>query len=200
MFLVQRPSAAAIRRFLDASRELPLSFGPTGIIWQPPEGRHFDEQIVAIGHGDVDFERARAALATWKHFNVGWVELFADRPCVDTGTVVAVLIRHLGLWSLNGARVLYQVVGNDNRPTFGFAYGTLTNHAENGEELFEVFIDRTTRRVMYRIRAVSWPQSPLAWLGQPVVRHLQARFRHDSASVMREATRAARVNGRKRAK
>ena len=66
-------------------------------------------------------------------------------------------------------------------------------------ELFEVFIDRTTGRVMYRIRAVSWPQSPLAWLGQPVVRHLQARFRHDSASVMREATRAARVNGRKRA-
>jgi uncharacterized protein (UPF0548 family) len=185
MFLFQRPSATAIRRFLDGSRGLPLSYGPSGIIAQPPIGRQLDEHVVAIGHGDVDFERARAALATWKHFELGWVELFSDRPSVETGAVGAVLIRHLGFWSLNGTRVLHQVAGNDARRAFGFVYGTLTNHAESGEELFEVFIDQTTGHVMYRIRAVSWPQSALAWIGQRFVRHLQARFRHDSASVMR---------------
>src|SRR6188768_3076153 len=39
-----------------------------------------------------------------------------------------------GFWSLNGCRVLYHLDGGDTR--FGFAYGTLTNHAEAGEELF----------------------------------------------------------------
>ena len=191
MFLVQRPSAAAIRSFLDRSRDLPLSYGPTGIIWQPPQGRRLDERIVVIGRGDADFERARIALARWSQFDLGWVELFPTRPTVDTGAVAAVLIRHLGFWSLNGARVLNLVEGTGARPAFGFTYGTLTNHAESGEELFEVFIDRTSDDVMYRIRAVSWPQTAVAWIGQPVVRYLQARFRHDSAAAMRRATRTS---------
>ena len=40
---------------------------------------------------------------------------------------------------------------------FGFAYGTLTNHAESGEELFEVFLDPQRADVIYRILAqLSW--------------------------------------------
>jgi uncharacterized protein (UPF0548 family) len=101
---------------------------------------------------------------------------------------VAVLICHLGVWSLNGARVLYCVGGADGEARVGFAYGTLTNHAESGEELFEVSIDRNSREVRYRIRAVSWPQSALPWIGQPIVRRLQARFRRDSAAAMKRAT------------
>ena len=95
------------------------------------------------------------------------------------------LIRHLGLWSLNGARVLYFTGGTDGQTSFGFAYGTLTNHAESGEELFEVFVDQRSGDVMCRFRAVSWPQSPLARIGQPIVRLLQARFRRDSAAAMK---------------
>ncbi len=68
--------------------------------------------------------------------------------------------------------------------------GTLTNHAEAGEELFEVFIDPQTDDVMYRIRAISWPQATLARVGQPIVRVLQARFRRDSAAAMERATRS----------
>ncbi len=70
----------------------------------------------------------------------------------------------------------------------GFAYGTLTNHAESGEELFEVFIDPVSTAVMYRIRAISLPQTTLARIGQPIVRMLQARFRRDSAAAMKRAT------------
>ena len=72
---------------------------------------------------------------------------------------------------------------------FGFAYGTLTNHAESGEELFEVFIDPHTDDVVYRIRATSWPQATLALFGKPVVLHLQRRFRHHSVAAMTLATR-----------
>ena len=79
-----------------------------------------------------------------------------------SGTVVGVLIRHFGFWSLNGRRVLYSVGGMNDVARFGFAYGTLTNHAESGEELFEVFIDPQTDEVIYRIRAISWPQATLS--------------------------------------
>jgi uncharacterized protein (UPF0548 family) len=105
------------------------------------------------------------------------------------GTVVAVLIRHLGFWSLNGCRVLYRVGSLGDVARFGFAYGTLTNHAENGEELFDEFIDPETDEVIYRIRAVSWPQATLARVGQPLVRALQERVRHHSAAAMERAVR-----------
>jgi uncharacterized protein (UPF0548 family) len=48
-----------------------------------------------------------------------------------------VLVRHLGSWSLNRCQVVYRIAGDDS-PEFGFAYGTLTNHAEIAEEIFKV--------------------------------------------------------------
>ena len=193
MFLARRPTRNAIDRFLRESQNLPLSYGPVGIVRARTAGQHLDELAVAVGHGQADFERARAALLAWKQFDIGWVETFPRHAPVAVGTVVAVLIRHLGFWSLNGCRVL-SVGSLGDVARFGFAYGTLTNHAESGEELFEVFVDPRSGNVMYRIRAVSWPQSLLARIGQPIVRVLQARFRRESAAAMTRATRdAARV-------
>lgn len=155
MFLRRRPSTTDIERFLNRSCRLPLSYGPIGIVRQASDVGRLDEQVVAIGHGEADFERARIALTGWKHFDIGWVEAFPKQAVIEPGAVVAVLIRHFGSWSLNGARVLYHVGGNDRQAAFGFAYGTLTNHAESGEELFEVRLDRDSGDVLYRIRAVS---------------------------------------------
>ena len=59
-----------------------------------------------IGRGSVDFDRARAAIMAWKPFDIGWVDVFPKQAPIEVGTVVAVLIRHFGFWSLNGARVL----------------------------------------------------------------------------------------------
>ena len=187
MFMMRRPSSAVIDRFLENSRELPLSYTPIGLVKERPAGRRFDEQVVAIGHDAADFERARSAIVAWKQFDIGWVEVFPRQPSIEVGTVVAVLIRHLGFWSLNGARVVYHVGENAGRTSFGFSYGTLPNHTEGGEELFEVFLDAKSGDVMYRIRAVSWPQSVLAFVGQPIVRIFQERFRRDSAAAMKRA-------------
>ena len=187
MFLTRRPTQEAIDRFLRVSQDLPLSYDPIGLVKDVPVNRAFDEQVVAVGRGADDFERAKAALMAWKQFDIGWVDLFPRQAPVAVGTVVAVVIRHLGFWSMNGCRVLYHV--DDARRRFGFAYGTLTNHAESGEEWFEVFLDPATGDVNYRIRAVSWPQSTLARLGEPWVRVLQARFRRHSAAAMARATR-----------
>lgn len=185
MFLPQRPSTAQIQRFLDRSQDLPLSYSPAGILRQPSSDYQLDEQVVAIGHGEADFKQACIALMGWKHFEMGWVEAFPNHKSIEVGTDVAVLIRHLGFWSLNGARVLYFIGDTTDQRSFGFAYGTLANHAETGEELFEVFLDPKTGDVFYRIRAMSRPQSPLAWLGLPYVRFLQEKFRRESAAAMK---------------
>ena len=51
--------------------------------------------------------------------DLGWIEDFSAKLSVDAGPDVAVLIRHIGF---------------DGQDAFGFAYGTLTNHAESGFE------------------------------------------------------------------
>ena len=196
MFLARRPSQETIDRFLSDSQDLPLSYGPIGIVKTETARTSLDELTVAIGRGETDFARARAALIAWKQFDIGWVETFPREAPVAVGTVVAVLIRHLGFWSLNGCRVLYTVGTMDDAARFGFAYGTLTNHAESGEELFEVFVNPQTDDVMYRIRARSCPQAALARIGQPIVRVLQARFRRDSAATMSQVTREPGVPGK----
>jgi uncharacterized protein (UPF0548 family) len=185
MFLLQRPSSDAVQRFLDESRGLPLSYEPPGILETSLARGRRDHMLVRIGQGAHDFERARRALGTWTHFGLGWVELFPAAAIIEAGTVVAVLIRHLGIWSLNGCRIIS--VSSAERERFGFTYGTLPNHCEAGEELFEVFLDGATGHVMYRIRAISWAHAPLARVGQPIVRVLQARFRRDSAAAMRRS-------------
>lgn len=190
MFLARRPTQRVIDRFLRASQDLSLSYAPVGIVRTRPAGQAVDEVTVAIGRGHADFERARAALLAWKHFDIGWVDTFPRHAPVAAGTVVAVLIRHLGFWSLNGCRVLYGIGSPGDASRFGFAYGTLTNHAESGEELFEVFLDPQTEDVVYRIRAISRPQAMLARLGQPIVRVLQQRFRDHSVAAMKRATRS----------
>jgi uncharacterized protein (UPF0548 family) len=191
MFLARRPSQETIDSFLRDSQDLPLSYGPIGIVSDERQRPNLDEIAVVVGRGRTDFERARAALLAWQQFDIGWVETFPRGAPVAIGTGIAVLIRHLGFWSLNGCRVVYNVGRPDDGTWFGFAYGTLTNHAEAGEELFELFVEPTTQNVVYRIRATSWPQATLARIGQPIVRALQARFRRHSAAAMQRATRAA---------
>jgi len=184
MFFARRPSADAIDRFLRDSRDLPLSYQPVGILDLETTRGNVDELTVAIGRGPAEFARARAGLIAWRQFEIGWVETYPRNAPVVAGTVVAVLIRHLGFWSLNGCRVVYEAGSPADGTRFGYAYGTLTNHAEAGEELFEIFIDPATEIVSYRIRARSWPRATLAKLGQPIVRALQARFRAESARAM----------------
>jgi uncharacterized protein (UPF0548 family) len=187
MFLARRPLPETIDRFLLDSQDLPLSYGPVGIVRTETAREGIEEVTAAIGRGKTDFAHARAALMAWKQFDIGWIETFPRHAPVANGTVVAVLIRHFGFWSLNGCRVVYCVGSPADDARFGFAYGTLTNHAEAGEELFEVFTDPQTGEVVYRIRATSWPQATLARVGQPIVRALQARFRRHSVAAMKRA-------------
>jgi len=187
MFLARRPSQPAIEEFIARSRDLPLSYHPIGIAKESPRGFKVDEASGVIGHGEQAFARAKLALAQWRHFDFGWVELFPRGAAIEPGSVVAVMVHHLGFWSLNGCRVVYTLGDRQTGPSFGFAYGTLTNHAELGEEIFELSLRPETDEVVYRIRAVSKARATMARIGYPYTRMLQARFRRDSIEAMREA-------------
>src|SRR5215471_3577353 len=185
MFLTRRPTALEIEKFIDQSRDLPLSYARVGIGKESPGGFKLDCLTAIVGRGKNAFDVARRALTEWRHFDLGWVELYPRPAPVAPGTTVAILIRHAGLWSLNGCRVVYSV--GDAHVSAGFAYGTLTNHAEMGEEIFQVSLAADSEEVTYEIRAVSKPRAALARIGYPYVRLCQSRFRRDSLAAMRRA-------------
>src|ERR1043165_7813681 len=189
MFFRRRPSAREVEHFLSASRSLPLSYEPTGIAKQAYPGFTTDEASQGLGSGTAVFTRAKEALIGWHHFELGWVELFPRDARIEAGTVVAVMVNHLGFWSLNGCRIVYTIGDPDSATQFGFAYGTLSNHAERGEEIFEVSIDPASQEVSYHIRAASKPRATLARIGYPFTRFLQARFRRDSLAALQHAIR-----------
>jgi len=124
-------------------------------------------------------------------FNLGWVHLCWPGAPLIPGTTVAVLVSHLGFWSMNATRIVY-VVDDVHEPTqrYGFAYGTLPGHAELGEERFTVEFNSADQSVWYDLYAFSRP-GPLARLAYPFSRSLQKRFATDSKAAMLRAVRTS---------
>ena len=104
-----------IQAFIAASRELPLSYEPVGLATDDGAGFNVDAEETIVGVGEAAFARAKAALTGWRQFELGPVEVFPTPAGIAPGTVVAVLDRHLGFWSLNGCRVVYSIAGDDPR-------------------------------------------------------------------------------------
>src|SRR4029077_17849423 len=96
------------------------------------------------------------------------------------------VVRWFGLWSLNACRIVYVV--DEDRPIrrFGFAYGTLADHAESGEERFSIEWRRDDDSVWFDIRAFSRPVHWLARAGYPLSRALQRRFAREAMREMTE--------------
>lgn len=70
---------------------------------------------------------------------------------------------------------------------YGFAYGTLPDHPERGEERFLIEWNRADDTVWYDLLAISRPGHWLARLGYPYARYEQAKFRRLSGQAMQAA-------------
>ena len=188
MLWLRNPTTAKLRDFLDAQAKFDLTYsavGATAVV--PPAGYVVDRTRIKLGEGASTFAAAKAALERWEHFRLGWVEAWPPETPIQTGEVVAVIARLFGLWWLNACRIVYVVDEKGPVKRSGFAYGTLPEHTESGEERFTVEWHEQDDAVWYDILAFSRPQQLLARLGYPFARRLQKRFARDSAAAMRRA-------------
>ena len=198
MFLLRAPSDEQIRQFISSQREQPFSYPEVGASRpgdvEQVEGYTMDRHRIKLGGGQKTFELAVEALRKWKHFCLGWVRIVPPDTPVEVGATVAVLAKLFALWSLNACRIVYVIdedgpaMNADDAPVkrFGFAYGTLRDHAERGEERFTIEWQGSDDSVWYDILAFSQPNLP-AKLGYPLTRRLQKRFARDSLAAMVKA-------------
>lgn len=185
MLFLRRPTAATIQAFLTNQAGLDLTYSRVGTsATNPPAGYVVDYTRMRLGAGEQVFVVAKAALERWQHFRLGWLEASPENTPIKKGQAVAILARFMGLWWLNACRIVAVVDEDGPVKRFGFAYGTLPDHAESGEERFLIEWDRGDDSVWYDILAFSRPRHFLTRLGYPLLRRLQKKFGRESAAVM----------------
>ena len=189
VILLRKPTDARIGRFLDDQRSLPFSYPEVGASRDgAPPGYPINHHRGRLGAGLDTFTRSADAIRRWKMYELGWTKLcWPDAPIAE-GTTVAVLARHFGIWSLNACRIAYTI--DEETPTlkrYGFAFGTLPEHVEQGEERFTVEWHKADDSVWYEVFAFARPGSALAKASYPLVRLIQKRFAVGSLRSMAAA-------------
>ena len=189
MFFLRQPSEEDVRQFITSQQDLPFSYSQVGATQaRPPAGYTIDHNRTRLGEGEETYRRAVSALQSWKQFDLGWVTVVPAGKTLEAGTTVAVQAKVFGFWTLNAARIVYLIDERQSQTArFGFAYGTLPDHVECGEERFTVEWDKDDS-VWYDIYAFSRPQHPLVKLGFPIARSLQKRFVRESLATMTRAS------------
>jgi len=187
MLCSSKPSRDTINEFISAQENQKFSYAEVGSSRQyAPNGYTADHKRIKLGQGADVFEHAKYAIRQWKMFDMPWVDLcWTDTP-VETGASVAVLVSHLGFWSMNACRIVYVIEEHGSSERYGFAYGTLPEHMEIGEERFMVEFNPDDQAVWYDLYSFSRP-STLARLAYPYTRALQKRFARGSKSAMQKA-------------
>ena len=184
MFRITEPSEQDAIDFVSGQRNLPFTYDEVGATntTPPASGFNVDHNRVQVGTGEAVYKTGVEALKNWRQFDLGWVTVVPRGVPIEVGATVAVKARAFGSWSLNASRIVYTI---DESRRFGFAYGTLPDHVECGEERFliEWLPDNS---VWYDILAFSHPRHPLVRLSTPLARMLQKRFARDSLSKIRE--------------
>jgi uncharacterized protein (UPF0548 family) len=184
----RKPSAESLRRIVAAQSALEFTYprvGATKAGGPAPAGYIVDHTRVELGRGSPIFGRARDALARWDQFRLSWLQAFPDDTPLRAGETVIVLARAFGVWWTNAARIVY-TIDEPEEPLarFGFAYGTLPDHLESGEERFLIEWDRETDQVSFDILAFSRPRHFLTRIARRQARAMQKKFGQQSAAAM----------------
>ena len=185
MFLITKPNNETVARFLETQKDTPFSYAEIGATRNvAPDGYTIDHNRVQLGTGREAFERAIKAVRNWKMFDISWVNLCWENIPIEQGATVAILVNHFGFWSLNAAKIVYVLEETGEIEKFGFAYGTLLDHSERGEERFSVEFHQADESVWYDLYAFSQPNHILPKLGYPISRYLQKQFAMESKQAM----------------
>ena len=167
---------AALESYLDAQ----LTYDAVGATrGELPTGYHHTRRRVRVGTGSDVFDHAARAVSTWKMHRGSGLAVVVDGPAAPGETVVLGL--GLGLMLVIPCRVVYVV---DEPTRRGFAYGTLPNHPEEGEEAFVVTREEDDS-VWLEITAFSRPAAALVRWSGPIGRKVQSLMttRYEKAVV-----------------
>lgn len=179
-----KPSQENLKLFLKNSRKLNFSYSEIGASQGDfPNGYDHDRNEIELGFGDEVWEAAKEAIRDWQMFPGDWANIFTSKTPIKKGETVSIYVRVFGTWWCNSCKIVYTF---DEPNRFGFAYGTLTNHFEQGEEIFMVEKDESGR-VFYKIQAFSKPRFWLVKLGYPMARFFQKKFVRESKLNMKKA-------------
>jgi uncharacterized protein (UPF0548 family) len=167
-----RPSdSAAMLRLVEEMRQAEPTYDDLGatLLGKTPEGFHHHRYDVTLGSGTEVFDRAVAGLKSWEAHRIAGVRVFPDGQEISRGATVIVTLG-TPLMALAAPCRIVSIIDGQNR--WGFAYGTLPGHPEQGEEAFVVSIapDETVR---FEIEAFSRPGDILVRLSGPVGRGFQ---------------------------
>ncbi len=192
MLRLCRPSEEFVQKFLADQAGRKFTYDAVGATaTQPPRGFVVDHTRILLGEGEPAFEAAVSALQRWDQFRLSWLEAAPVETPIQTGATIVIVARAIGLWWLNASRIVYTVNETGAVSRFGFAYGTLPEHAGTGEERFLIEWNHADDTVWYDILAFSRPNHFLAKIGYPMVRMTQKQFGRESSAAMRRAVTAA---------
>lgn len=131
----RRPSSAEMARDVQALATEPVTYGHLGSTLDPDHwpDREMHGETVDLGSGAERFAAAVDGLRRWVcHDGIG-ATVYPRRAAIAVGTTLLVVL------PLGPAHIVVpnRIVGVvDDRRRFGFAYGTLPGHQEQGEEAF----------------------------------------------------------------
>jgi uncharacterized protein (UPF0548 family) len=160
-----------VKRLLGACASEDLTYTSVGCSLSaetPPDLRR-RRWSTALASPDA-LSRARSALEDWQVHRGAGLVVEADGP-LTVGTNVAMGAPLPVGWIDVTCRIVAVV---DEPDRFGFAYGTLPNHPEVGEESFTVARQPAGGPVEFVVESVSRPAHPLARLAPPITERLQA--------------------------
>ena len=189
MYFFSKPNGERISSFIETQSLLDFTYPAVGSTrnGEHPSGFMKDHNRIRLGTGRATFEAARRALQEWHHYRFDWIELYRPDTPPEPEQSVGILARASGLWVLNACRIVYVIAEDERVCRFAFGYGTLPEHAESGEERFQVELNRDDDSVWYDILAFSRPHQVLSKLAHPYVRRKQKQFARESKQSMKNA-------------
>jgi uncharacterized protein (UPF0548 family) len=171
--LVRSADAAAISQLFETLDRAEPTYEHTGaaLTGELPVGFHHDHYTTVLGTGENTFHRAVEGLQTWQAHGLPFVRVVPSGAEIRPGATVIVLLGPSRLAIAAPCRVV-AVVNEPSR--WGFAYGSLPGHPEQGEEGFVVSIAEDGT-VLFEVTAFSRRTDFLLRLSGPLGRALQQR-------------------------
>lgn len=166
---LRRPSAADLAALLERCRDDTLTYTPVGVSLDETADTELQRRVWTLNLQTEDgFERGSSALHDWGVHRGSGLCVAADGP-LEVGTNVA-MAAPLPIGFVDVSCRVVEVIDEADR--FGFAYGTLSVHPEQGEESF-MLRREPGGSVTFVVAAASQPAHRLARLVPPVAHRLQ---------------------------